>query len=196
MSNGLLSHQAIVVEQVRKFFEMRQQYGLFSTEGQRIGAIEQIEQSPLQFLVRFLSDLDVMLPTTLAIEEADGSHVLRLHKPWFRWTVQVSRPDGTALGSISKQLRLGKARFALTGPDGRELGEVRAQNWRARDFEILDANGQRVANVNKKWRGMLTEAFTDADTYVVDLGGAQEPLRSLALAAALSIDVIMKQKDS
>ncbi|MDX1622093.1 MAG: phospholipid scramblase-related protein [Nitriliruptorales bacterium] len=195
MSNGLLSQQAIVVEQVRKFFELRQQYGLFSTEGQKIGQIEQIEQSPLQFLVRLFSDLDVMLPTTLAIEEADGTHVLRLHKPWFRWTVEVSRPDGTQVGTISKKMRLGKARFSLTGPDGRELGAVHAQNWRARDFEILDANGQVMANVNKKWRGLLTEAFTDADTYVVDLGASQEPLRSLALAAALSIDVIMKQKD-
>ncbi|MDX1621918.1 MAG: phospholipid scramblase-related protein [Nitriliruptorales bacterium] len=192
---GVLDQQQLVVEQVRKFFEMRNQYGLFSTDGNKVGQIEQVEQSPLQFLVRLFSDLDVMLPTTLAIEEVDGSHVLRLHKPWFRWTVEVSRPDGTEVGTISKQFRLGKARFALTGPDGRELGEVHAQNWRAKDFTILDANGQEVAKVTKKWRGLVTEAFTDADTYVVDLGAATEPLRSLALAAALSIDVIMKQKD-
>lgn len=192
----LLEHEAVVVEQVRKFFELRTQYGLFATDGRRIGSIEQVEQSPLQFLTRLFSDLDVALPTTLAIADGQGRHVLRLHKAWFRWRVAVSRADGTELGSITKQLRLGKARFLLTGPDGAELGEVQAQNWRARDFTVVDSAGRQVANVTKKWRGLLTEAFTDADTYVVELQASADPLRSLALAAALSIDVIMKQKDS
>lgn len=51
-------------------------------------------------------------------------------------------------------------------------------------------------HVTKKWRGLATELFTDADTYVVNLTpAAVEPLRSLALAASLAIDVVMKQKD-
>lgn len=191
-----LRHDVIVVEQVRKFFELRNQYGLFATDGQRIGAIEQVEQSPLQFLARIFSDLDVALPTTLAVEDDQGRPVLRLHKPWFRWAIDVYRADGTRLGTITKRLRLGKARFELRGPDGAELGEVRARNWRARDFAIIDVRGGQVANVTKQWRGLVTEAFTDADSYVVDLGGSEEPLRSLALAAALSVDVIMKQKDT
>lgn len=196
MTDELLEQQQIVVEQVRRFFEMRNRYGLFSTEGHRIGAIEQVEQSPLQFLVRLFSDLDVMLPTTLAVRDASDETVLRLHKPWFKWRIEVSRADGNVVGSISKQLRLGKARFSLTGPDGQELGEVHAENWRAKDFSVVDAAGQEVARVTKRWRGLVTEAFTDADTYVVDLGSTTEPLRSLALAAALSVDVIMKQKDT
>lgn len=191
----LLEHQQIVVEQVRKFFELRNQYGLFSVEGERIGQIEQIEQSAFHFLARMISDLDVMLPTTLAIEDASGSHVLRLHKPWIRWTIEVSRPDGTPLGTIAKQFRLGKARFGISAPDGTELGEVQAQNWRAKDFAIVDSQGQELARVTKQWRGLVTEAFTDADTYVVDLVVSTEPMRSLALAAALAVDVVMKEKD-
>ncbi len=192
----LLEHQQIVVEQVRKLFELRNQYGLFSVEGERIGQIEQIEQSAFHFLARMFSDLDVMLPTTLAVEDPTGAHVLRLHKPWFRWTIEVSRPDGTPLGNVSKRFRLGKARFGISAPDGTDLGEVRAENWRAKDFAIVDTQDQELARVTKKWRGLVTEAFTDADTYVVDLVMSTEPMRSLALAAALSIDVIMKEKDA
>lgn len=194
-ASPLLDHEAIVVEQVRKFFEMRNQYGLYSTDGQRLGQIEQVEQSPLQFLVRLFSDLDVALPTTLAVEDVDGRTVLRLHKPWFRWRVAVQNADGRDLGTITKQVRLGKARFTLEGPDGEGLGEVRAENWRARDFSIRDASDTPVAKVTKSWRGLVTEAFTDADTYVVELGASQEPLRSLSLAAALAVDIVMKQKD-
>lgn len=193
--HGLLSQRTIVVEQVRRFFEMRNRYGLYDTDGQRVGAIEQVRQSPLQFLVRLFSDLDVMLPTTLAIEDVAGQPILLLRKPWFRWKVEVMRADGGRLGTITKQLRLGKARFSIDDPAGQELGEVQARNWRAKDFSVVDTTGQQVANVTKRWRGLVTEAFTDADTYVVDLGATPDPLRSLALAAALSIDVIMKQKD-
>ena len=40
------------------------------------------------------------------------------------------------------------------------------------------------------------ELFTDSDKYIVRIQPhASEPLRSLALAASLAIDVIMKQKD-
>ncbi len=195
MTDSPLAHDVLVVEQVRKLFEMRNQYGLFDTEGRRVGAIEQVEQSPFQFLVRFMSDLDVALPTTLAIEDAAGQPVLRLHKPWFTWRVQVARADGTPVGTITKQVRLGKARFTLAGPDGSPAGEVQAQNWRARDFTVVDGAGTEVARVTKKWRGLLTESFTDADTYVVHLEAATEPMRSLALAASLAIDVVMKQKD-
>lgn len=192
----LLQNQQIVVEQIRKFIEMRNQYGLFSVEGEAIGRVEQIEQSPFQVLTRFFTDLDVVLPTTLAVEQSTGDHVLRLHKPWFRWAVEIQRPDGTRLGTVTKQIRLGKARFSLDAPDGTELGMVQAENWRAKDFSIVDIQGQEVARVTKKWRGMVTEAFTDADTYLVDLMVSTEPMRSLALATALSIDLVMKEKDA
>jgi hypothetical protein len=43
---------------------------------------------------------------------------------------------------------------------------------------------------------LLTEAFTDADSYAVTFEPTTaEPMRSLALAAALSVDLTMKQKD-
>jgi hypothetical protein len=101
---------------------------------------------------------------------------LVLHKPWFRMRVTVSRPDGAPVGSIRKRIRVGKARFVLEDPSGADIGDVWAQNWRARDFAVTDVNRQPVAQVTKKWRGLIREAFTDADTYVVEvLPHASEP---------------------
>lgn len=193
----LLDREAVVVEQKRKLFELRNQYGLFSPDGQRIGTVEQVRQGALTLLARVLSDLDVMLPVSLAVTQdgGDGTPVLEIAKPWFRMRTEARGPDGAPLGTIRKRIRLGKARFSIEDPAGLPLGEVRAENWRARDFTVLDANGQEVARVTKKWRGLLTEAFTDADTYVVDLGDTREPMRSLVLASALSVDLVMKQKD-
>lgn len=195
-SANLLQHETIVVEQPRKFFQLRDQYGLYSPDGDRIGAIEQVEQGSVQRLAGFVSGLDAALPSTLAVTDADGRAVLRLRKPWFRSVVEVRGPDGDVVGTVVKQIRLGKARFVLTGPDGAELGEVRAQDWRARDFTIVDASGTEIARVAQQWRGLVIEGLTDADTYVVDLQDAPEPHRSLALAAAVSIDLVMKEGDN
>jgi len=193
---SLLDQSTFVVEQKRKFFEMRNQYRIFDESGSQIGAIEQTKQSVFTFLARLGTDLDVALPITLEISDDAGQTVLILHKPWFRMTLAVSRPDGTALGSIRKRMRLGKARFTVTDPSGIDIGVIQAQNWRAKDFSVDDQTGNQVAQVTKKWRGLATEMFTDADTYVVNLlPHASDPLRSLALGASLAIDVVMKQKD-
>jgi uncharacterized protein YxjI len=132
----------------------------------------------------------------LSVTATDGNEVLRLHKRWFRYAVMVSGGDGAELGRVTKRVRLGKASFAVIGPAGEVLGELRAENWRARDFRFDDAAGIEVARVTKRWRGLATEVFTDADSYAVTFApSTDDRLRQLALAAALTVDITMEQKD-
>jgi uncharacterized protein YxjI len=191
---SLLNEPVLVVRQKLKLVELRNEYGVFDPGGRQIGAVAQVAQSPLAFLTRLFTSWDVALPITLEIRGPGGPELL-VQKPWFTWRCQVTRPDGRQIGQIVKQIRLGKARFALLDPGGTQLGEVRAENWRAKDFSVRDGAGQVLARVTKRWAG-LRELFTDADTYVVEvLPTAAEPLRSLAVASCLVIDVVMKQKD-
>jgi uncharacterized protein YxjI len=193
----LLDRSEIGVHQRRKLFEMRNQYTLADEAGVEIGRVEQVRQSPFTFLARLVSDLDVALPVTLEVQDSGGATVLELRKPWLRMRVEVRDADGQTLGFVGKKLRVGKAVYALTGPSGEALGEVRAQDWRSRDFRVADDTGREVAKVTKQWRGLLTEAFTDADSYAVLIDpGLQGPLRSLAFSATLAIDLVQKQKDS
>jgi hypothetical protein len=182
---SLLAEPVLVVKQRLKLVELRNQYGVFAPDGRQIGAVEQVGQSALAFLARVFTSWDVALPITLEIRGPAGPELL-VKKPWFTWRCEVTRADGLPLGQIVKQIRLGKARFALLEPGGAQLGEVRAENWRAKDFSVRDAAGQE-----------LRELFTDADTYVVEVRPtATDPLRSLGVASCLVIDVIMKQKDT
>jgi uncharacterized protein YxjI len=194
-SGSLLAEPVLIVKQKLKLIELRNQFSVYDGGGRQVGVVEQATQSPLAFLARLFTSLDVALPITLEIRGPGGTELL-VQKPWFTWTCRVVRPDGTVLGDIAKRIRLGKARFSLRAPGGAELGDVRAENWRAKDFSVRAAGGQEVARVTKKWAG-LRELFTDADTYVIevrpDLG---DPLRSLAVASCLVIDTIMKQKDT
>jgi uncharacterized protein YxjI len=193
----LLSADTLVVDQKTKIFEMKNEYRIFDANNEKIGSVEQVGQGIFTFLARLGTDYDVLLPVGLEVRDAQDQALLYLRKPFFRMTVNVSHPNGGALiGSIQKKMRLGKARFELNDASGQEVGEVKAQNWRARNFSINDRNGQEVAEVSKEWKGLARELFTDSDKYVVRFQPhCTEPLRSLALAASLAIDVIMKQKD-
>jgi uncharacterized protein YxjI len=195
--SALLSGRAgIGLHQRRKFFEMRNQYDLTDETGSVVGTVEQIEQSKLQFAARLISDLDIALPVKLAVNDASGNRVMTLHKPWFKYAVSVTGPNGEPLGHVNKQIRFGKAQFSVLGAGGEPLGQVVAESWRARDFRIDDAGGIEVARVTKEWRGLATEMFTDADSYAVTFPPSTgDHLRDLALAAALSVDITMKQKD-
>lgn len=193
---ALLARPAIGVHQRRKLFEMRNEYTLVDESGQPIGSADQQRQTALAWLTRLFSDLDVALPTTLEVRDASGMQQLTIHKPWFTWRVTVSTADET-VGSITKQIRLGKARFLLQDPGGASVGELHARNWRAKDFAVLDPQGVELATVTKQWRGLFSETFTDADSYAVQFGPTlTEPLRTLAFAAALAVDLVMKQKDT
>src|SRR6266545_1515639 len=141
-SGSLLTEPLLVVNQKLELVELRNQYRVFDQHGQPIGSVQQAAQSPLAFLLRLFSDLDVALPMTLNFLDAAGQVELVLHKPWFRWVCSVRHPGGAELGTIAKQFRLGKARFGLAEPSGRPLGEVRAENWRAKDFTVVDSGGQ------------------------------------------------------
>ena len=197
MSTTLLDRDDIVVRQRRKLFELVNQFDLLDLANQPAGSGVQVGQSPLALVARVFSDLDVALPLTLEVCEPDGTPVLVLHKPWFRMAVAVRRPDGTAVGVVRKELRLGRARLALEDPAGVPLGMAQAENWRAKDFSVRNEAGLEVGRVAKQWRGLATELLTDADTYVVHVSpAAQGALRSLMLASCLVVDSVMKQKDA
>src|SRR4029450_13425479 len=195
LGGSLLAQQVLIVRQKLKLVELRNDYAVLDQSGRQIGAVVQATQSPLAFLARVVTSWDVSLPITLHILGPGAVTELIVHKPWFTWRCQVVRPDGVVVGEITKQIRLGRARFTLLDPRGARLGEVRARNWRAKDFSVLDGAGQPIARVTKRWAA-LRELFTDADTYVVEVSpAAVDPLRSLAVATCLVIDVVMKQKD-
>jgi uncharacterized protein YxjI len=192
---ALLAEPMLVINQKLKLIELRNEFRIFDQHGNQIGDAVQARQSPLAFLARVFSDWDVALPMTLEVRDRGGGLALTLHKPWFRMACTVTRGDGLELGTIRKRIRLGKARFGLFDPSGRDIGEVRAHNWRAKDFSVIDSSGQELARVNKKWAG-LRELFTDADNYVIQLNpAAPDPMRGLAVASVLAIDTVMKQKD-
>lgn len=191
----LFTEPVLVVNQKMKLVELSNEYGVFDARGKQLGAVRQTGQSALKKAVRLLTSLDQYLTHTLEITDATGAPQLTLTRPAkvFKSTILVKRPDGSEVGRVVQENMIGKIRFGLAA-DGRRLGGIQGENWRAWNFAITDETGTEVARITKTWEGLGRTLFTTADHYVLQIHRElRDPLRSLVVASALCVDTALKQ---
>jgi uncharacterized protein YxjI len=191
----IFTEPVLVVNQKMKIIEVNSEYAIFSQHGQQIGAVRQVGQSTAKKLVRLVSNLDQFMTHSLQIVDANGAVQLGIKRPAkvFKSKFEVTNGTGQVIGHIVQENMVGKIRFGLLVGDQR-LGSINAENWRAWNFNIQDANGGEVARITKTWEGLAKTLFTTADNYVVQISpDLRDPLRSLVVASALSVDTALKQ---
>jgi uncharacterized protein YxjI len=109
---------------------------------------------------------------------------------WFFQRLEVADAVGRQIGAIQQRFAVFSKRFDVTDASGRLLLTVSSPIWRPWTFSFT--RGEReLARVEKKWSGVLREAFTDADRFRVAFESPELNLdeRSLVLAAAIFIDL-------
>jgi hypothetical protein len=193
---SLYEQSVLVVSQKTKLIELTNEYAVFDAQGQQIGAVVQVGQSAAKKALRFVSNLDQFLTHRLEVRDASGV-VLVLTRPakLVKSRVVVTRPDGAPVGEIVQANVFGKIRFDLVA-NGQVVGAIQAENWRAWNFAVVDAAGTEVARITKTWEGLARTLFTTADNYVVHVHyRLPEPLASMVLASALTVDTALKQDD-
>ncbi|MDH5373323.1 MAG: phospholipid scramblase-related protein, partial [Acidimicrobiia bacterium] len=193
----LFSQPVLVVNQKAKLIELSNQYGVFDQDGNQLGSVNQVGQSTLKKAMRLISSVDQFMTHRMEIADQSGTVLLRLTRPAkvFKSTIVVEDPIGRELGRIVQRNMVGKINFGLES-GGQELGTIKAENWRAWNFRIEDIMGSEIARITKTWEGLAKTMFTTADNYVVQIHGrVPQPLLSLVIASALSIDTALKQDD-
>ncbi|MFJ1589467.1 phospholipid scramblase-related protein [Kitasatospora albolonga] len=196
VSGGSLFDQPVlVVNQKAKLIEVTNEYRVFDQHGATVGSVVQVGQSSLRKVLRFLTSIDQYLTHRLEIRDAHGRPQLLLTRPakFIKSRVIVQRPDGQPVGEIVQQNAIGKINFAMTA-GGVQVGAIRAENWRAWNFAIVDHSGTEIARITKTWEGLAKTMFTTADNYVLQIHQRlPEPLLSLVVATALTVDTALKQ---
>ncbi|MFD4659851.1 LURP-one-related/scramblase family protein [Kitasatospora sp. NPDC058444] len=191
----LFSEPVLVVNQKAKLIELTNEYAVFDQQGASLGSVVQVGQSSLRKVLRLLSSIDQYLTHKLEIRDAHGTPVLLLTRPAkiIKSRVIVQRPDGQEVGQIIQQNVIGKINFALE-VGGRKVGAIKAENWRAWNFSIVDETDTEVARITKTWEGLAKTMFTTADNYVLQIHRPlPDPLISLVVATALTVDTALKQ---
>ncbi|MFC8537698.1 phospholipid scramblase-related protein [Streptomyces sp. NPDC057249] len=192
---SLFDQQVLVVNQKAKLIELTNEYSVFDQHGNTIGSVVQVGQGAMRKVLRFLTSIDQYLTHRLEIRDAHGRPQLLLTRPakFIKSRVVVERPDGQPVGEIVQQNAIGKINFAIMA-NGQQIGAIKAENWRAWNFAIVDHNDAEVARITKTWEGLAKTLFTTADNYVLQIHyQLPEPLLSLVVATALTVDTALKQ---
>ncbi|MDO8389134.1 MAG: phospholipid scramblase-related protein [Actinomycetota bacterium] len=191
----LFTEPILVVNQKAKLIELNNQYSVFNKDGQQIAAVNQVGQSAAKKAMRLLTSLDQFMTHKLEITDMQGHVVLRITRPAkvMKSTVIVSDANDQEIGRIVQENMIGKINFSLQA-GGYTYGAIKAENWRAWNFRIEDHTGNELARITKTFEGIAKTMFTTADNYVVQIHTQiPQPLNSLVVAAALSIDTALKQ---
>jgi uncharacterized protein YxjI len=174
-------------------FDARNKYVVYDEMGNPVFNVEE-QGSGFGSLIKRLF-LRNMRPFTSHVEDLTGQgQLLELKKP-FRFIfhrLAVHDAQGNLLGAIQKRWTWFRRKYTIEGPDGQEIATLFGPFWRPWTFKILLPNQpQEVGLIQKKWSGLLKEAFTDADNFWVDFAAVSDPrLRAVLFAATMLIDIV------
>ncbi|MFI1677679.1 phospholipid scramblase-related protein [Streptomyces sp. NPDC020607] len=191
----LFTEPVLVVNQKAKLIELTNEYSVMDQSGNTLGSVVQVGQSALKKVARFVASVDQFMTHKLEIRDAYGQPQMMLTRPrkFMKSRVIVERADGQPVGEIVQQNMIGKINFAMM-VNGQQVGAIKAENWRAWNFSIVDHADNEVARITKTWEGLAKTMFTTADNYVLQIHyQLPEPLLSLVVATALTVDTALKQ---
>lgn len=191
----IFTESVLVVNQKAKLLEINNEYAIFDQNARQIGSVREVGQSNLKKAARFLTSLDQYMTHKLQIVDMQGNPLLALTRPakFVKSRIIVEDAGGREIGQIVQQNAFGKIRFGLES-GGHQFGMIQGENWRAWNFAIKDHTDTEVARITKTWEGLAKTMFTTADNYVVQIHRPlEEPMRSLVIAAAVSVDTALKQ---
>ena len=126
---------------------------------------------------------------------SSGNVLMQVTRPakFMKSRVIIQDGLGNDIGEVAQENVFGKIRFSYNA-NGRRIGGIQAENWRAWNFSLLDAADNEVARITKTFEGVAKTLFTTADNYVLQVHKPlEEPLRSLVVASALTVDTALKQ---
>ncbi|KQO96919.1 hypothetical protein ASF30_17820 [Leifsonia sp. Leaf264] len=195
----LFTEQILVVNQKAKLFEKKAEYSVFDQHGRKVGGVRQFGYSMSRMAVGRDN-----ATKRFQIVDAEGQPLVTLTRPAtvMKSKVMVTRADGSPVGQIVQE-NFGALASLLGGrfnirfrieSDGKTLGTINAESWRAWDFSIQDPRGAEIGRITKTWGGFGKEMFTKADNYVLEMHRTlEDPLLSLVVSAALVVDTVLKQ---
>ena len=169
-------------------FETRNKYAIQVEGGEQIAFAAEQQKGVAGFLLRQF--LGHWREFEIRFFDAQRQPVLHAIHP-FRFLFQrleVKDASGRRLGAVQQRFSLLSKRFDVENSTGRVILEVRSPLWRLWTFVFM-RGGVEAARIEKKWAGLLTEGFTDKDTFRVQFGRVSLEERQLLLAAAIFVDL-------
>jgi len=186
----------LLVHQVHEFgewigFETRNKYQIMNENKVLLGYAAEQQKGILGFLLR--QYLGHWRKFDVHFFNNDRQIAYVAHHPfrWFFERIEVRDSAGKYLGAIQKRFSILSKRFDIENEKGMTVLEVASPIWRIWTFTFMSRN-QKVAEVRKKWSGLISEAFTDRDNFEVEfIDRNMTPAeKSLVLVSSVFVDLL------
>lgn len=195
LNSFLTQDSRLFVKQTKEWVEIlinwetTNRYAIFDETQNKIGHIAERGGDFQAKLKRWL----LRSHRPLEVDVFDGGG-LKIHLSrnffFFFSSLKVSLPGGENVGRIHRRFGIFYKRYDLRDRHGQVFGRIKSPIWRPWTFSVVDRTDQERAVISKKWQGILKEAFSDADGYLIDFKGHPwtNEQRWILLSAAISID--------
>jgi len=190
----LTSTRRLFVKQIHEIgewigFETRNKYQIVAEDGTPVAFAAEQQKGIFGFLLR--QYLGHWRKFDVHFFSPDRRILLVGHHPfrWFFERIELNE-DGRRIGAIQKRFSVFSKCFDVEDEDGKVILEVSSPIWKLWTF-VFRHRGREVASVKKKWSGLLSEALTDRDNFLVEFGeemSASE--KKLVLASAVFVDLL------
>lgn len=200
--NALLMspHNQVLVRQRHELaewfgFETRNKYEVLTATGQTLAYAAEQGKGFLGLILRQIlghwRNFELHFFTPDRVEFMRAVHPFR----WYFEELVVEDFQGRQLGRIVKRFSILSKKFVVYDASNQLIMDVSSPVWKIWTFPFT-RQGRQVAVVKKKWSGLLAEAFTDKDTFSLEIQDASlnEDIRRLLLASALYIDIMFFEK--
>lgn len=169
-------------------------YRVYNKENVQTGNIVQRLTASQKFLRLLLNK--AMLPFILEVRDMQDQKLVSIKRGWTFWMSKIVILDATdsVIGTIKQKFKLFRPTFRITDSSENEMAVITG-DWKAWNFQIQDASGNQIGSINKKWAGILKEAFTTADKYYVSIVPeyAEDVKKIAIVACAITIDMVLKE---
>lgn len=176
-------------------FKFANAYKVYDEHGEQIGSIQQ-EVSGWHKFLRVLVNIKAMMPFALVVKNMQEETLVTIKRGWTFWMSKITIYDGeqNILGYIRQKFKFMKPTFHILDPSHNLLATI-SGDWKGWNFTISDPQGLSIGTISKKWNGLLKEAFTTADKYIVSITDtyAEDRRKMAIVAAAITIDMVLKE---
>ena len=190
---GLSNTDTLIIHQKKEWGELllgvegANKYSVCDGSGKELYcAVERGGCFPLRWFLK------ASRPFVMRVLDMAGNTLLTFERPFFCLfsKLYVYDDNGTYLGMVQRRFALFSRCYSVYDCSGREFCQIVSPFFHPWTFNI-QRQGQEWGKITKEWSGLLTELFTDADsfgaTFPIDW---HDDIKSILLGAVFLIDFV------
>ena len=107
-------------------------------------------------------------PFQIAILNKEGNRILKLHRKFFFFFSDLYvQFDNKNYGSIHRRFSIFSKVYSILNHSSQEVFKLKSPFWKIWTFPIFNSQSEQVGVITKKWQGLIKEAFTDSDAFLI-----------------------------